>query len=232
MASALTTEKNSGDDDDTISGGIIPSHIDHASAAVISVPPPRQYNDILEQEAIHIEYKYAQGARRFQFWESAPANRLGLGVAVDHVLSMGIDKISHQCSSLGEKLQQMLSTIPGVQVYYSLEARAEILDQVTMVKSNAEDDAEAPYIYPPMQQPQPEQCGIVTFSIQGKYPAEVKRILTNTYGFAISVVPATSTPLDSSRTQVRDLVRASLSYFNTSEEIELFVKAVGEIAAS
>ena len=65
-----------------------------------------------------------------------------------------------------------------------------------------------------------EYCGIVSFSMRGIDPREVKRFLLVEGGFTTSVVPKTSTPLNSSRTKCGDLVRVSLSYFNTEDEIE------------
>jgi selenocysteine lyase/cysteine desulfurase len=71
-------------------------------------------------------------------------------------------------------------------------------------------------------------CGIVTFystvldakGIKGKMMIE---------GFELSVVPATSTPLDSSKTKVPDLVRASLLYTNTEKEIDDFCQSLASL---
>jgi selenocysteine lyase/cysteine desulfurase len=71
-------------------------------------------------------------------------------------------------------------------------------------------------------------CGIVTFystvldskGIKGKMMIE---------GFELSVVPATSTPLDSSMMKVPDLVRASLLYTNTEKEIDDFCQSLASL---
>lgn len=70
-------------------------------------------------------------------------------------------------------------------------------------------------------------CGIVTFSVRGVDAATVKDLLwtqpsENGCRFEVSVVPATSTPLDSARCQVPDLVRASVSYTTSLDDIENF----------
>ncbi|KAL3941085.1 MAG: hypothetical protein SGARI_000708, partial [Bacillariaceae sp.] len=69
------------------------------------------------------------------------------------------------------------------------------------------------------------KCGIVTFQCSGLESRAVVNALWEK-GFELSVVPATSTPMDSSRTGVPDLVRASLTYVTTEEEIEAFCSAL------
>jgi cysteine desulfurase/selenocysteine lyase len=64
-------------------------------------------------------------------------------------------------------------------------------------------------------------CGIVTFFADGLDAAIIKEELW-LGGFELSIVPATSTPLDSSKTRVSELVRASLSYTSTEMEIDRF----------
>lgn len=71
-------------------------------------------------------------------------------------------------------------------------------------------------------------CGIVTFSCDAQASTIKERLQSGQCCFHLSVVPATSTPLDSSCTGLgeKQLLRASLSYFNTEDEIELFCKAL------
>jgi len=47
--------------------------------------------------------------------------------------------------------------------------------------------------------------------------------------FEVAVVPATSTPIDSSDTGVPDLLRGSVSYTNTEDEIDLFCGRLREL---
>lgn len=68
-------------------------------------------------------------------------------------------------------------------------------------------------------------CGIVTFFANGLDAATIKDELWLA-GFELSIVPATSTPLDSSKTRVPELVRASLSYTSTEMEIDRFCDAL------
>jgi selenocysteine lyase/cysteine desulfurase len=68
-------------------------------------------------------------------------------------------------------------------------------------------------------------CGIVTFYSTVLDSATVRKEMQKE-GFELSVVPATSTPFDSAKTKVPDLVRVSLSYTNTPEEINAFVRSL------
>jgi len=47
--------------------------------------------------------------------------------------------------------------------------------------------------------------------------------------FAVTVVPATSTLIDSSTTRVPDVLRASVFYTNTNQEIDLFCIRLREL---
>ena len=71
-------------------------------------------------------------------------------------------------------------------------------------------------------------CAIVTFLVKGWDSLDVKGCLQK-QGFELSVVPATSTPLDSSRTRTPDLLRASISYTTTVDEIELFCRELSKL---
>jgi len=185
-----------------------PSHIDHAAAPVVRMPTATsaQVHGLEEDDEFGLSHTYQPGARRFEFWESNISTRLGLGAAIDVSLNVGMNNIEKKCASLGTKLRQQLHSIQGVKVYH--------------------DDSSA--------------CGIVTFSIDDMDVTIIKERLQNGVEdlkdssddvmccFYLSVVPASSTPLDSTSTGLGDrrLLRASLSYFNTEDEIDLFCKAL------
>lgn len=190
-----------------------PSHIDHAAAPVVKMPSiSSSWEHGLEEESSEfgLYHTYQPGAARFEFWESNVSNRLGLGAAIDLSLNIGMDTIEKKCTSLGKLLRQKLGSIEGVHVYH--------------------DDSTS--------------SGIVTFSVDKLDATIIKeRMQTGLVGkdfaneeyslccFHLSVVPATSTPLDSSCTGLGEkrLLRASLSYFNTEDEITLFCKALTRV---
>ena len=168
--------------------------------------PSAEMHSLEEGNEFGLSHTYQPGARRFEFWESNISTRLGLGAAIDVALDVGMDNIEKKCASLGTKLRQQLHSVQGVQVYHAVEST----------------------------------CGIVTFSMDDVDATIIKERLQNgiedlledssddTCCFYLSVVPATSTPLDSTSTGLGDrrLLRASLSYFNTEDEIDLFCKAL------
>jgi cysteine desulfurase / selenocysteine lyase len=72
------------------------------------------------------------------------------------------------------------------------------------------------------------QCGIVTFTVEEKDPADIKRQLAG-QNINVAVSERRSTLLDMDARGLSSLVRASLHYFNTEEEIERFCTALAEI---
>ena len=189
-----------------------PSHVDHSSTPVKQIPKMTTSGadetaylsiDLTEQ----LVFNHRKGAARFEFWESNIAGKLGLGAAVDYALDeIGIDVIEEKCCYLGDKLRSRLFYIEGIRLHHY-----------------GRDGS--------------KQCGIVVFSVEND-PCKVKEYLIKSSSkdnltdcFEVSVVPATSTPIDSAKTRVNDLVRVSLSYFNTEEEINLFCNKMLSIVA-
>ena len=72
------------------------------------------------------------------------------------------------------------------------------------------------------------QCGIVTFSVDGKDPEEIKQRLADQH-INVSVSILSSTRLDMEERRLSSLVRASVHYYNSEEEVERFCAAVGEM---
>lgn len=62
-------------------------------------------------------YEIRPDARRFENWENNYAAKIGLGVAVDYALAIGMEPIWERLTSLAAHLRESLSTISGVQVH-------------------------------------------------------------------------------------------------------------------
>jgi selenocysteine lyase/cysteine desulfurase len=61
-------------------------------------------------------YELRPDARRFENWETNYAGKVGLGVAIDYALELGLDAIWARTHALGERLRELLAALPGVQV--------------------------------------------------------------------------------------------------------------------
>lgn len=62
------------------------------------------------------EYQLRDDARRFETWENNYAARLGLGVAVDYALDIGLGPIEQRCRLLADRLRSGLAPIRGVTI--------------------------------------------------------------------------------------------------------------------
>lgn len=62
-------------------------------------------------------YELRHDARRFENWENAYALRLGLGVAVDYALELGLKNIQKRAWGLAADIRNELAQIPGVELY-------------------------------------------------------------------------------------------------------------------
>jgi selenocysteine lyase/cysteine desulfurase len=137
------------------------------------------------------DYVIRPGARRFENWEAYVAGKIGLGVAADYALSIGLEAIRERVYGLAAELREQLVALPGVTV----------------------------------QDLGREKCGIVTFSVGGTSATDVAAALRRER-INVSVMPASYARLDLGPRGLDEIVRASVHYYNTSEEIERLIRAV------
>src|SRR5271163_1470607 len=130
-------------------------------------------------------------AKRFETWESAAATRLGLGVAIEYALALGLKNIERRVQRLGSLLRERLGEVKGVTI-----------QDLGRVRS-----------------------GLVTFTCEGHAAGEVMQGLKE-QGIAVRVSDRASTLIDMERRGLEELVRASVHYYNTEEEIERLCEAV------
>ena len=62
-------------------------------------------------------YELRPDARRFETWENNYAARLGLGVAIDYALTLGMVAIQERDRALASLLRQDLASLPGVTLH-------------------------------------------------------------------------------------------------------------------
>jgi len=62
------------------------------------------------------EYRLRDDARRFETWENNYAARLGLGVAIDYALDLGLGPIEARCRMLANRLRTGLAAIGGIEI--------------------------------------------------------------------------------------------------------------------
>jgi selenocysteine lyase/cysteine desulfurase len=74
-----------------------------------------------------------------------------------------------------------------------------------------------------------ETCGICTFTVDGRSAEDVKAALAEQH-IRVTVSERSSTRMDMDRRNLDAVVRASVHYYNTEDELERLVHAVGELA--
>ncbi len=74
------------------------------------------------------------------------------------------------------------------------------------------------------------KCGIVTFSVQGVDAAEIESRLRDN-GINVSISGPASTLIDATRRELPDMVRSSVHYYNTDDEIERLCEQVALLGA-
>lgn len=75
------------------------------------------------------------------------------------------------------------------------------------------------------------RCGIVTFTVEGTDAAEIQRELTSR-DMNVTVSRTPSTRLDMESRGLTSVVRASVHYYNSEDEIDQFCRAVERIASA
>ena len=139
-------------------------------------------------------YELRNDAKRFETWEKNHANVLGMGVAAEYAMGIGIDAIWERIQMLASMARELLDDIDGVSVR-----------DLGAVKG-----------------------GIVTFEVEGRQVIEVRELLSER-SINVSISTPLSAPVDIHERDIGGLVRASFHAYNTEEEVEALVEAIGVI---
>lgn len=140
------------------------------------------------------DYELRADAGRFEQWEADLAGRLGLKVAVEHLLALGPATVEAAVRANATALRDGLATLPRVTVHDL----------------------------------GPDLSGIVTFTLDGTTPEEVKARLREA-GVTVSVSTVSSTLLDLTERGLDAVVRASPHYFVSPADLERAVAAVAAL---
>ena len=139
-------------------------------------------------------YLLSPTAQRFETWEQNIAAKIGLGVAIDYAMNLGLPAIWERIQYIASQLRQQLSAIPSIELH-DLGQR---------------------------------QCGIVTFTCQGKSVDAIQQHLSKKK-INVSISLQEYARLDMVPRHLPALVRASVHYYNTEEEINIFSEAIKSI---
>lgn len=139
-------------------------------------------------------YEVRADARKFESWEGNRAATLGLKVACDYILEVGIENIWERVQYLGNYLRTQISALEGVHV-----------QDIGSVKS-----------------------GIVSFTVDGKSADEVREYLLGKK-INVSWNGVSNTYLDMTARGLNEIVRASIHYYNTEEEVDTFIKELQQL---
>jgi cysteine desulfurase/selenocysteine lyase len=140
------------------------------------------------------QYQVREDARKFETWESSAALRLGLGVAIEYALTLGLENIERRVQAMAALLRQQLQGVPGVTVR-----------DLGSVRS-----------------------GIVTFTHERYGAGEVMHWL-RAQGIAVRTIVRSSARIDMEQRNLEELVRASVHYYNTEDEVARFCQALRAI---
>lgn len=176
-----------------------------------SIRPQQELQKPLQQ-ILQMAPRY--DAKRFEFWESSIANKLGLGIAVQELLDIGVDVITETTLQRALYLFDQLSNLrsAGVRLHHKPESG---IVTFWIDDSDGDDNCSIPFTKTTMV------LSATRWKEQLWNGGDVQ--------FEVAVVPATSTPIDSALTRVPNLLRASVSYTTTKEELDLFCYRVRDL---
>jgi cysteine desulfurase / selenocysteine lyase len=137
------------------------------------------------------EYEVRPDARRFENWETYYAGKIGLGIAAEYALDLGLEEIEQRVIALASDLRERLSALP----------RVTVRDRGS------------------------RKSGIVTFTVDGYDPADIADRLS-AEEINVSVSTITSARYDFAARQLESVVRASVHYYNTEEELDRLCSAL------
>ncbi len=140
------------------------------------------------------KYRLREDAKRFETWEQYIAGKIGLGVAIEYALEIGLHVIGERIVYLANYLRTQLSEIPSIE----------------------------------LQDLGKTKCGIVTFTCKHTSAAEIQKQLADKK-INVSISLLEYARLDLEKRNLPAVVRASVHYYNTEDEILRFCQELKSI---
>jgi cysteine desulfurase/selenocysteine lyase len=139
-------------------------------------------------------YQIQPDARRFETWEANYSNKVGLGVAIDYALQLGMDNIWKRICHLAQFLRNNLLQLSGITIHDMGERKS----------------------------------GLVTFTARDLSVYDIYLKLKGKK-INVSICLAEDVRMDMKARELPCLIRASVHYYNTEEEIERFCQELMRI---
>ena len=161
------------------------------------------------------DYYIRKDARRFETWEASIASQLAFGAAVKYANNLGLDNIYSEIQSLASWLRGELGKIDGLVVADLGKEKCGIItwyfDLQKMTDSATAGGKQDPDAFSAIL-----SAGAVKEAMMANKPKRIN----------VTVTGATSTLLDAQQRELPDLVRSSVSYYNTREEAEAMLSVI------
>ena len=149
-------------------------------------------------------YSLSVTGARFEEFENSSAGQIGLGVAIDEALALGLDAIGERVQYLAHRLRSELAL------------RGRVTVQETLPAPQGRSSFEL----------MPGACsGIVTFLVDGVAPADIVTAAAKA-GINMNASSATWARLDLEARGVTDVARVAPHVYNTDEELDRLLAVI------
>ncbi|KAF8720119.1 hypothetical protein HU200_024901 [Digitaria exilis] len=137
------------------------------------------------------------GPKRFEAGTPAIGEAIGLGAAIDYLLCIGMDQIHQYERELATYLYENLQSVPNVRIYGPTPSQT---------------DHRAP---------------LCSFNVDNVHPKDIADIINLQHSHTVAIRPGNHCAQILHRTLGIDAsARASLYFYNTKEEVDVFIHAL------
>ena len=171
------------------------------------------------------KYELRPTARRFEKYEMSFAAKVGLGIAAEQCVQLGIDKIWERIEYLANLLRLKLENIQ-INSNEEISKKKESIFEKFSLRRKSSLALQNGRSIVQLQDKGAVLCGIVSFTVENMSADELQKRLFTDYKINTSVSRTPSSRLDFEKRNLSVVLRASVHYYNTEEEIEKLVDAI------